>query len=74
MKAIGYIIECDNHRPMMMADDGHLYFGQYVTLFRSRYQAQKAIDRTKVNRLGTFNRDFEEEFGRLSITRVRRQY
>lgn len=70
MKSIGYIVVCYGVGPMLQGDDGQLYFGESVTLFNNRRQANKAIDKTKENRLAEFERDFEVEFGPLQIKRV----
>lgn len=72
MKAIGYIVECRNHSAMMMDErDGRLYFGDYVTIFPTRYRAGKAITRTQTARIELFNRKFELDFGELTIKRVK---
>jgi len=64
-KAIGYLVECEEHGAMICVR-GLLYFGQGATL----RIAAKAIKATKSDRLLTFGRDFESEFGKLLIRRV----
>ena len=70
MKAIGYIVYCEKDTPMLLAD-GELYFGNHATLFATRRKAERAIQRTISGRADRLGRDFEKEFGKLRILRVR---
>lgn len=70
MRLVGYIVNCSGYGPMLL-ENGHLYFGNHVTLFKSRQQAHNAIAATLKDRMAQFGTEFEVDFGELVIKRVR---
>ena len=68
-QTVGYIVECEG-RHAMVYHEGQLYFGREATLFPTRRAAGNAIRTTRRRRKAEFGRDFDEEFGRLSIRRA----
>jgi hypothetical protein len=62
---VGYFVYCRKYSPMVLGDDGLLYFGQTVTFFPTRAAASAAVRRTLKDRP-----TFKEEFGELIIVRL----